>query len=101
MGFWDSILQGAEDAASWLSQNSDSILNVAGALAKAAGAAELDATSFDQDDNAFPGMMTNLNKAASRMQELAKSMAPAPVPVGSDTLEGPFNLTGVGLNQLW
>lgn len=95
MGFWDSIVSGVEDAASWVGHNSDSILNVATTVAKAAGFLELNAAPFDEDDNAFIGIVTNMNKAATKLHEIATDMAPRPVSVTGDTVEGPFDLTGV------
>jgi hypothetical protein len=96
MGFWNSILNGIADAGSWISNNSDSILNAVNVIAKAAGAVALDEASLAQDDNALPKLVANLTTAAGKLQQTAESLSPRPAPVKQgDPIHGPLHLPGV------
>ncbi|CAO2655469.1 Nn.00g105330.m01.CDS01 [Neocucurbitaria sp. VM-36] len=62
MGFFDSIISGISDAGGWLSDNSDSIMKVAGAIASVIAVATNEEVKLDDSQNQLPHIHGGLAK---------------------------------------
>lgn len=96
MGFWDSLIHGAADVASWLGDNAGSIFKAVSTVAEAAGLVALEQSAFDEDNNCLHILTSTFDAAEQRMEKLIKHLAPAPIPAtdSGNSVQG-YRLTGV------
>ena len=98
MGFWGSLVSSAVDVGHWVANNSGSIAQAAGVVAKVAGLV-LTEEDIAQDDNILATLAHSVERASSALSVFVKEEFPAPNASSESSadprLSGPFDLSAL------